>query len=655
MPPPDATAPPPPSQFRLLGQRRFGPFFLAQLAGAFNDSLLKQVVVLLVTFHAANYTTLDPGLVTNLAAGLFILPFVLFSATAGQLADALDKARLIRWVKGSELAIVGLAAAGFARQDLGLLLGAVFAMGTHSAFFGPVKYALLPQVLDRAELTGGNGLLEMGTFLSILGGTLVGGLLVAQTTSPLALSLATGTVALAGFLASLFVPSTAVAAPDLRPRWRPWTDTLATLRLARAEGVGVWNSLLAISWFWFLGALVLSQLPALGQAVLGGEPSVVTLLLAVFSVGVGLGSLACEKLSGGQVEIGLVPLGAFGMGVFLLDLVAAADAAAAARAALAGPLEAGGLVGLDGGLRLLADVALLGLFGGLFIVPLYAFVQLRSDPARQSRMISANNILNAVFMVAAAGLAAGLLAAGVPVLGLLLVSAALHLAVALHIGRTVPEFFWRFLSWALVRLAYRLRVQGRGHLPAEGAALMAPNHLSYVDALVLSALSPRPVRFVMDAGIFRHPLLGPLFRQVRAIPVAPRDEDPAVRAQAFEAIDAALAEGELVCLFPEGALSRDGRMRPFKPGILKVLARRPVPVVPVGLRGLWDSAFTRSARSWRQRLAGLRPGHAVTVQVGAPLPPTVDLATLQATVAALAGQDDPGGGTPTRPADGPLA
>lgn len=643
MPPPDAAAPTPPSQFRLLGQRRFGPFFLAQLAGAFNDSLLKQVVVLLVTFHAADYTRLDPGLVSNLAAGLFILPFVLFSATAGQLADALDKARLIRWVKASELAIVALAGAGFALQSLGLLLGAVFAMGTHSAFFGPVKYALLPQVLDRAELTGGNGLLEMGTFLSILGGTLVGGLLVAHTTEPLTLALATGAVALAGFLASLFVPSTAIAAPGLRPRWQPWTDTLATLRLARAEGTGVWNSLLAISWFWFLGALLLSQIPALGQAVLGGEPSVVTLLLAVFSVGVGAGSLACEKLSGGQVEIGLVPLGAFGLGVFLLDLGFAAEALATARAAWPGPLEAGDLIGLAGGGRLLADLGLLGLFGGLFIVPLYAFVQLRSDPARQSRMISANNILNAIFMVAAAGLAAGLLAAGVSVLGLLQAAAALHLLVALHIGRTVPEFFWRFLSWAAVRLAYRLHVQGRGHLPAEGAALMTPNHLSYVDALVLSALSPRPIRFVMDAGIFRHPLLGPLFRQVRAIPVATRGEDPALRAQAFEAVDTALAEGELVCLFPEGALSRDGRMAPFKPGVLKVLARRPVPVIPVGLRGLWASAFTRSPRPLGRRLAGLRPGHAVTVQVGTPLPPTVDLATLQATVATLAGQDDPGG------------
>ncbi|SEK84131.1 hypothetical protein SAMN05216359_103294 [Roseateles sp. YR242] len=625
------------SQFALLGQRRFGPFFATQLAGAFNDSFLKQLTILLVTFHAAEYTSLSPGLVANLAAGLFILPFVLFSAYAGQLADRFDKARVIRAVKAVEVVIMLIASAGFYMKNLPVLLSAIFAMGCHSAFFGPVKYSLLPRVLAKEELTGGNGLLEMGTFLSILLGTLVAGVLAAVTTDPRWLSLALLGFALVGLASSLFIPATGEAAPDLQLRFSVVSETVATVKMGKREGEGVWNSLLAVSWFWFIGAVVLSQIPALGKDLLHGDTTVVTLLLATFSVGIAVGSLLCERLSGHKVEIGLVPIGSIGLSLFTADLAWSADrfAAMAGASALASPLDWAHFLGMSGSIRVLSDISLVGLFGGLFIVPLYAFVQLRTAPQRQSRIISANNILNALFMVVAAGMSAGLLGAGMSVTGLILVCAGLNALVAIYIYKTVPEFLWRFVSWFVVHAIYRLRAQGTAHIPEEGPALLAPNHVSYVDALVLSALSPRPIRFVMDASIFRVPVLSWLFRQVNAIPIASAKKEPETLERAMAAVDAALRNGELVCVFPEGALTRDGQLAEFKPGVRRILDACPVPVIPVGLAGLWETAFARNGKSTAARLASLRPGRRLDVHVGAPLPPDVSVEALRLKVQGL--------------------
>jgi len=622
-----------PSQFRLLGQRRFGPFFATQLAGAFNDSFLKQLTILLVTFHAAEFTTLSAGVVANIVAGLFILPFVLFSAYAGQLADRYDKARVIRTIKTVEILIMGVASAGFYLQSLPLLLAAIFAMGCHSAFFGPVKYSLLPRVLAKQELTGGNGLLETGTFLSILLGTLAAGVLAAATLKPIWLSLALLGFALCGLGASLFIPATGEAAPDLQPRLRILSETVASVRMGRREGTGVWNSLLAISWFWFIGSVVLAQLPSLGKDLLHGDTTVVTVLLATFSVGIAAGSLLCERLSGHSVEIGLVPIGSIGLSLFTADL--AWSAGHFADGAGAAVLDASAFLAADGSLRILADILLLGLFGGLFIVPLYAFIQLRTAPERQSRIIGANNILNALFMVVAAGMSVGLLAAGVSITGLIWICAGLNALVAVYIYKTVPEFLWRFVSWIVVHTAYRMKVAGRPHIPEQGAAMLAPNHVAFTDALLLSALCPRPIRFVMDAGLFRMPLMSWLFRQVGTIPIAPAKKEPETLAKAMAAVDAALHNGELVCIFPEGALTRDGKLAEFKPGISRMLQACPVPVIPVGMAGQWETPFTRSGLPVVKRLTTLRPGRKLVIHVGAPLPPDVPVDTLRSHVQAL--------------------
>jgi hypothetical protein len=618
------------SQFRLLGERRFLPFFGAQAFGAFNDNVYKNALVIIATYHAANFTTLPPALLTNLAGGLFILPFVLFSGLAGQLADRYDKSRVLQAVKVCEVGIMVLAGIGFATHYMPLLLGALFLMGAHSTFFAPAKYGLLPQVLGEDELVGGNALLEMGTFLAILLGTLLAGVLAAI--GDLRLVIATlVAIAVAGLAFSAAIPRLAPVVPGLVLDWNLWRATRANLRAAAADRV-VFLAILGISWFWFYGVLVLAQVPLYAKQVLNGTESVVTLMLIGFSLGVGTGSLLCERLSGHRLEIGLVPLGSLGLTLFGVDLFFATPATPPP-----GPASALAFLARPGAWRVLADLVLIGVAGGLYIVPLYAMMQRRTPREVMSRVISANSIWNAIFMVVAALFGALLLARGVTIPELLLVCALLNLAVAAFIYARVPEFLLRFLAWVIARVVYRIRVSGLEHVPAEGGALVVCNHVSYADALVLSAAVHRPMRFVMESSIFRIPLANLVFRGMKAIPIAPASEDAAVREAAFVQVIRELAAGELVCIFPEGRLTADGAIAPFRPGLMRVMRDQPVPVVPVALSGLWGSPFSR-------RYAGLarylprRLWARIDVRIGMPVAPAaVTPEQLHALVAALRG------------------
>lgn len=574
-------------QFNLLRERRFLPFFGTQFLGAFNDNLFKNALVVLLTFQAASWTSLDPGILANLAAGIFILPFFIFSATAGQLADKYDKALLSRLVKLLEVVIMLLAGLGFAMHSLPVLLGALFLLGCHSTLFGPVKYAILPQHLHEDELVGGNALVEAGTFVAILMGTLAGGLL-AGAGHPLWVALAGLLVAVAGYLASRGIPTAPAPEPGLRINPNPLTETWRNVGFAR-ENRTVFLSILGISWFWLYGALFLAQFPAFAKNVLGGGESAVTLLLATFTVGIGLGSLLCERLSAKQVEIGLVPFGSIGLTVFGLDLALAAPGGLPAGA----PLAFLDLLAAPGMVRVLLALFMLGVFGGFFIVPLYALVQLRSAPGHRARIIAANNILNALFMVAGALGAAALLGAGLSIPHLFLVAALLNALVAVYIYTLVPEFLQRFLVWLLVHTVYRLQKEGLENIPDDGPAVLVCNHVSFVDALVVMAACHRPVRFVMDHRIFAIPVLNFIFRETRAIPIASSKENETMKEAAFAEVAKALAAGEVVAIFPEGAISGDGELGPFRPGIARILAETPVPVVPLALRGLWGSFFSR--------------------------------------------------------------
>ncbi len=573
-------------QFELLRSKRFAPLFVTQFLGAFNDNLLKNALVVLLTFHTAQWSSLSTAFLVNLAAGLFILPFFLFSATAGQLADKYDKARLARFTKLLEVLIMLMALWGFYQHNLAILLGMLFLLGLQSTLFGPIKYALLPQHLKQGELLGGNALIEAGTFASILLGTLFGGLLAGWLPQPAWIAGAGMVVALAGLIASFGIPAAPAPAPDLRLQLNPIPATLQTLRFARQDR-SVFQSILGISWFWLYGAMFLTQLPAFTEKVLGGNESMVTLLLAVFTIGIGSGSLLCERLTSRLVEIGLVPLGSIGLTIAGIDLFFATPAL---------PSDDPGLLVLLSQWstwRVMLDLLLTGLFGGFFIVPLYALIQLRTEEDKRARLIAANNIVNALFMVAGAVLAGIALTAGLSIPTLFLLAAFCNTAVAIYIYSLVPEFLIRFLAWVLIKTLYRLRVEGTSHIPQDGPALIVANHVSFADAVILMGSTPRPIRFVMDHRIFKTPLLGFIFRHSGAIPIAPAKENPELLEQAFIRIEQALAEGELVGIFPEGAITRDGEMQPFRPGVTRILQTQPVPVIPMGLSGLWGSFFSR--------------------------------------------------------------
>jgi len=581
------------SQFNLLRQRRFAPFFVTQFLGAFNDNVFKNALVVLLTYQAAQWTTLKVELLANLAAGIFILPFFLFSATAGQLADKYDKAKLARLVKVLEITIMLVAGAGFALHSLAVLLTALFLLGCHSTLFGPVKYALLPQHLHPDELVGGNALVEAGTFVAILIGTLSGGLLAGLSNGTLWITGCGLAVAVGGYFASRGIPPAPAPEPQLRVNPNPFTETWRNIAFAR-ENRTVFLSILGISWFWLYGALFLAQFPAYAKNVLGGSEAVVTLLLATFTLGIGIGSLLCERLSGKQVEIGLVPFGSIGLTLFGLDL------AFASPGDLLTPVAQGeamigvaALLAQPGSWHVLFDLLLIGLFGGFFIVPLYALVQQRSAVGHRARIIAGNNILNALFMVVGALSAGALLSAGLSIPALFAVAAVANAAVAIYIYKLVPEFLLRFIAWLLVHTIYRLEKRGLEHIPESGPALLVCNHVTYVDALVLMAGSPRPVRFVMDHRIFRWPVLAYVFRHGRAIPIASAKEDPALMERAFAEVASALDAGDLVAIFPEGRLTDNGDMAGFRPGVTRILERNPVPVVPLALQGLWGSVFSR--------------------------------------------------------------
>jgi 1-acyl-sn-glycerol-3-phosphate acyltransferase len=572
----------------LLRSRRFAPFFWTQFLGALNDNVFKNALVILFAFGVAA-SPLSPDVLVNLAGGIFVLPFFLFSATAGQLADKLEKTRIIRAVKLLEIAIMCFGAVGFWLRSVPLLLAGLFLMGLHSTLFGPVKFSILPQHLAEEELIAGNALIETGTFVAILLGTVLGGVLVAiPSVGPAVASATTIGLAMAGWVVCRGIPPAAPPDPGMRIRWNPLTETRRLVGFAR-EIHSVWLSILGVSWFWFYGALLLAQFPGLGRDLLGGDEHVVTLLLSVFSIGVGLGCMLCERLSGDVVELGLVPIGALGLTVFALDLSYASHAVAGAS----GGLDVAGFVASARHWRLALDLAALGASGGLFIVPLMAFVQQRSEPLHRSRVIAANNVVNALLMVIAAGFGIALKTAGVTIPQLLIVTAVLNAAVALYIFTVVPEFLMRLIIWLLVHTVYRVEHQGLEHLPRRGPAVVVANHVSFVDALVIASASRRPIRFVMDHAIFRIPVLSFVFRTGRAIPIASRKEDPALLERAYDDVAAALAEGELVCIFPEGRLTSTGELQAFRPGVERILARTPVPVVPMALRGLWGSFFSR--------------------------------------------------------------
>ena len=434
------------NQFQLLEEQRFRPFFFTQFLGAFNDNVFKTALITLVAFHATSLAEIDGSKLATLLPGLFILPFFLFSATAGQIADKYEKSQIIRLVKVFEISIMFFASAGFFLHNIWLLATALFMMGMHSTLFGPVKYAYLPQHLKADELVGGNGMLEMGSFVAILLGQVLGAWVGAQQNHEVLTSVTVICLALLGYWTSCGVPNSPAGVPDLKVNWNPITETYSNLKQIWGQQ-SLWLAIIGISWFWFYGATLLAQFPNFAKNVLHGDESVFILLLTVFSLGIGIGSLLCEKLSKHKVELGLVVFGAIGLTLFGIDLYASGVNIHEALRARDMTLNYQTFLHGFTHLRLLVDIALIGIFGGLYIVPLYAFLQSHAEKSRQSRVIAANNIMNALFMVVSAGFSLWIFSFGFSIPQLFLATALLSAVVTIYLCMRQPEYFRCFLTW----------------------------------------------------------------------------------------------------------------------------------------------------------------------------------------------------------------
>lgn len=571
---------------QLLSKKKFGPLFWTLFFGAFNDNFLKNALIILITYKSLTVLGLPPSQMVALSGGIFILPFFLFSFLAGQLADKFEKSTMIRLTKWFEVVLMLVAAWGFYYEIYGLLVFVLLMMGLHSTFFGPLKYSILPQHLKKEELVLGNALVEMGTFVAILIGTISGGVLInIQPQGALLTGVGLVTAALVGLIASYFIPKAESYDKMLKISYSPLRPVSETFRIMQ-QTRSVFLSIMGISWFWLFGGSILSILPTYTKDVLGSNADVVTWFLALFTIGIGVGSILCEKLSFERLELGLVPLGSIGITIFTADLFFLDIPATHTAYSI---LE---LLKTTTGVRISFDLFMLAISSGFLTVPLYTLIQERSEPQYRSRIVAGNNFMNAMFMVVSALMISLFLYLEVSIPQMFLILAILNAFVSLYIYSVIPEFFIRFFVWILANLLYRLRVTGIENIPRESAALLICNHVSFVDWLIIAGGIQRPIRFVMDHNYAKTPFIKYLFRHAKVIPIAPRKEDANAMEKAFELVAKELKNGELVCIFPEGKITRDGNLNPFRPGVERIIKETPVPVIPMALLGLWGSLFS---------------------------------------------------------------
>jgi len=572
------------SQFHLLTTRRFLPVFLVQVLGALNDNLFKNALLILMVYRLGSDGALDGKVMASAAAALFILPFVVFSALGGQLADKMDKAALIRWTKAAEVLAMGLGAFGLVTGNVAVMMGVLFLMGTQSAFFGPVKYSILPDHLAENELIGGNSLIEAGTFLAILVGTIAGGLIILADNGTYWISGATVGIAMIGFAGSFLVPTAPSRTPDLRidPNLlRETVNIIGHVRKSRAIKL----SILGISWFWLLGATFLSQFPAFAQSVFGGDQSVVTLFLVLFTIGIAVGSLACNKLLKGEVTAKYVPLGAVGMTLFILDLYFACHDRAFAGGDLIG---ATAFLSAPENWRILGDLFAIAIFGGLFIVPLYAILQTRSDAAHRSRTIAANNIVNALFIVIGALAATALLAMGMDLPGIILILAISNGIVTVYVFGLLPDEMVKVVLKTILKICYRIEVTGRENYREAGPrAVIVVNHVSFLDAVLLAVYLPVKPMFAINTHIAQAWWVKPFLALIDAFPMDPTNP------MATKGLIKAVQEDRHCVIFPEGRITVTGALMKVYEGPGMIADKADAMIVPVRIDGAQYTPFSR--------------------------------------------------------------
>src|SRR5262245_58312844 len=577
---------------QLLRTRRFAPLFITQFLGAFNDNLLKSAMGIVVTFRLAEQSGLSAGSLVMLAGAVFITPFFLFSGASGTLADRVDKALIARIVKVAEIGIMTLGAIGLWQASVPMLFAALFCLGTHSTVFGPIKYALLPQHLREEELVAGNALIEAGTFLAILIGTILGGSVVLLGNGALIVGGCGITAALIGWFAARQIPSAPSAAGVDAPRSRVLHDTIAVVRHVTSRPA-LLLPILAVSWFWLFGATIVSGLPSFAKDVLFADAQVVTMMLALFAVGVGLGSIVAERLLHGEVSARYVPIAALAMAFFAWDLYVA-SAGRSASGELASLMV---FLHTPGTPRILVDLVGVAMAGGLFTVPLYAILQHESEPEHRARVIAANNIINALAMSIAAVASAMLLKRGLTMgelFGLCgLVTIPVALAAAWILRRTLAKSLVRFI----LRLLYRVEVEGLEHARAAmPRAVIAANHASFLDGLLLGAFLPGEPIFAVDTQIAKQWWAKPFLMFVNALPVDPTNP------LSIRAMIRAVEAGSACIIFPEGRITTTGSLMKIYEGPAVIAERTKAALLPIRIDGVEFTAFSRLAGKVRRRL-----------------------------------------------------
>ncbi|MCC6917405.1 acyl-[ACP]--phospholipid O-acyltransferase [Nitrosomonas sp.] len=573
------------SQWKLLSSRRFLPLFFTQFLDAFNDNVFKNALVILITYTTAENAGLSPQITVTLAAGIYILPFFLFSATAGQLADKWDKAQLIRYVKFAELVLLGGAAVGFYLNSMPLLMVLLFLMGIQSTFFGPLKYSILPDQLHQDELISGNALIGAGTFVAILIGTITGGLFILAENGGMIVSGLTIGAAFAGWLFSLFIPPVRPAAADTIVNWHILEETRVIIHQARKNTI-VFHAILGVSWFWLFGATFLSQFPTFAKDIVGGNEQVVTLFLTLFSVGIGIGALLCDKLLKGEVAATYVPLGILGMAVFTIDLYFASTSLV--------PAAGGELIGVSGFVesfahwRIMFDLLIISISGGLYIVPLNALIQSCAEPSHRSRDIAANNIMNALFMVVSSIGISIMLALDFTVPEVFLTIALLNGVVTVYVVQLLPyELTRSLLQWGF-HTFYHLKINGLEHYRQAGErVLIVANHLSFLDAALLSVCFPERLCFAIHSGIARKWWVRPFLFLADTVALDPTN--PLSTRQLIERV----RKGDRVVIFPEGRLTMTGALMKIYEGPAMIADKAGAKLLPVSLSGAQYTPFSR--------------------------------------------------------------
>ena len=572
------------NQYHLFQTPRFLPLLVTQFLGALNDNLFKNALVFLIIFRAADAAGDDGQVLVTVAAGAFIMPYFLFSATAGQLADKFEKSRLIRLIKLAEILIMGLAVGGFLWGNPFVMLAVLFLMGTQSTFFGPLKYAILPDHLHEDELIGGNALIEACTFLAILIGTVVGGVIILTENGRTLVSACIVALAACGWLWSLFIPRAEPPAPDLKLNPNVLAETWNIIRAATSRR-DIRLTILGISWFWLVDATFLTQFPGLAKNVIGANEHVLILFLTTFAIGIGLGSLLCNKLLDGEITAKFVTFGALGMTLVTLDLFFATSGLAPTPEELQGIAA---FLSQPTAWRILADLTAISVCGGIFIVPLYAILQWRSEAAQRSRMVAANNIVNALFMVVGAVGATLMLLAEMSVPDIFLVVSLVNGVVAIYVCGLLPDAIVKAALVAVLRVLYRVKIRGADNLKKAGKrVVIVANHVSFLDGVLLGAFLPTKPTFAVYTLIARQWWLKPFFAVVDVFPMDPTNP------MAIKSLIKEIQQDRHCVIFPEGRLTVTGSLMKIYEGPGMIADKADAMLVPVRIYCAQYTPFSR--------------------------------------------------------------